>query len=257
MRWRDVCYEYDGSFAGFLTCLFEGYRNREEAVCFLGPEDTAATLWDTRRVDTDQARAVRVWRGICRNISPAAGELARRAFLTCLPQREVCIWQFLRYGFERGSAVMADLGDDRVNTLRRAVQQLDGEAHLYKGFVRFSDQDGVLTAVIEPKNRVLPVLRAHFTARLNTQCFLIYDRTHREALLYRPRQWAIVPAQDFQMGAPDQRERQYRRLWRAFFETVAIRERTNPRCQNTHLPKRYRAMMTEFQPPEDALPEGK
>ena len=66
-----------------------------------------------------------------------------------------------------------------------------------------------------------------------------------------------MPAENFQAGAPDERERQYRRLWRAFFETVAIRERTNPRCQNTHLPKRYRAMMTEFQPPEDALPEGK
>ena len=257
MKWRDVCYEYDGSFAGFLTCVFEGYRNREEAVCFLGPEDMGATLWDTRRVETDQARAVRVWKGICRNISPAAGELARRAFLTCLPEREVRIWQFLRYGFERGSAVMADLGDMRVNLLRGAVHHLDSEAHLYKGFVRFSDQNGVLVAVIEPKNRVLPVLRTHFTARLNTECFLIYDATHHEALMYRPRQWAIVPAEHFQAGAPDERERQYRRLWRTFFETVAIEARTNPRCQNTNLPKRFRAMMTEFQSPEDGLPEGR
>ena len=31
---------------------------------------------------------------------------------------------------------------------------------------------------------------------------------------------------------------------------VAIRERKNPRCQNTFLPKRYRGVMTEFLPLE-------
>lgn len=37
-------------------------------------------------------------------------------------------------------------------------------------------------------------------------------------------------------------------LWKRFYETVAIRERENPRCQNTFLPKRYRGTMTEFLP---------
>ena len=38
----------------------------------------------------------------------------------------------------------------------------------------------------------------------------------------------------------------YRTLWKRFFETVAIRERENPRCQNTFMPGRYRGTMTEF-----------
>ena len=40
----------------------------------------------------------------------------------------------------------------------------------------------------------------------------------------------------------------FRALWKRFYETVAIRERENPRCQNTFLPKRYRGTMTEFLP---------
>lgn len=258
MSRAQVCYEYDGTFAGFLTCVFESYRNKEEPVCFLGPEDSRYTLWDTRRVETDEELAKRVWKGVVKNISPGAAELVSRGFLTCLEDRELRIWQFLEYGFRKGSSVMADLGDDRVDVLRRAVDHLNHEAHLYTGFVRFSDQQGVLIGEIEPKNRVLPILRVHFTQRFNTEQFILYDRTHKEALVYQPRQWAIVPLDDFTPGPPGEEELTFRRLWRRFFQTIAIEGRINPRCQNTHLPKRYRAMMTEFQEdePASALPPG-
>ena len=34
---------------------------------------------------------------------------------------------------------------------------------------------------------------------------------------------------------------------RRFYDTIAIRERENPRCRMTHMPKRYWGTMTEFQ----------
>ena len=46
----------------------------------------------------------------------------------------------------------------------------------------------------------------------------------------------------------------YRRLWRRFYDTIAIRERENPRCRMTNMPKRFWGTMTEFQPDEGALP---
>ena len=136
------------------------------------------------------------------------------------------------------------------------LYHLEEEAHKYTGFVRFSDQGGVLVSEIQPKNRVLPLLRVHFTQRLNTEAFVIFDRTHREGLVHQGGRWAILPMEDFDSGPVEDRELYYRRLWRRFFQTIGIEGRTNPRCQNTHLPKRYRAMMTEFQPDEGqaALP---
>ena len=247
MNRAPVCYEYDGTFSGFLTCVFESYAYREEPVCFLSPGDGRTTLWDTRRVDADQALARRVWRGIRQNISPGAGRLASRAFLTCLEEREIHIWRFLEYGFRRGSSVTADLGDDRVDVLRRAVQHLEEEAHKYTGFVRFSDQGGVLVGEIEPKNRVLPLLRPHFCARCSGEAFVIHDRTHHEALFSRPGRWDIVPVEGFQAGVPDRRELDYRQLWRRFYDAIAIAERYNPKCRMTHMPKRYWNTMTEFQ----------
>ena len=253
MNWTQVCYEYDGSFDGFLTCVFESYANREEAVCFQGPEEGAYTLWPTRCVEADRDKALRVFRSMDPKLGKGAADLVYRAFLTCLEERELHIYRFLRYGYQRGPAVMRDLGDDRVNTLNKAVYHLNSEAHLYTGFVRFSDCDGVLMGEIEPKNRVLPLIRAHCTGRYNTEQFRLYDRTHREALVYQPRRWAIVPVEGITLPPASAEELRYRRLWRRFYDTIAIEGRYNPRLRQTHMPKRYWHMMTEFQ--EESAPD--
>ena len=41
---------------------------------------------------------------------------------------------------------------------------------------------------------------------------------------------------------------------RRFYDTIAIRERENPRCRMTNMPQRFWGTMTEFQPDEGALP---
>ena len=254
MSWQQVCFDYDGSYPGFLTCVFESYAHREEAVCFTSPEEDRLTLWPERHVDTDQAKAERVYRSLSKKISPQACRLVTQAFLTCLPERELHMYRFLRLGYQRGADITRDLTDDRVHVLWKAVQHLGSEAHLLKGFLRFSDQQGVLVGEIEPKNRVLPLLRPHFCTRYSEEHFLIYDRTHRELLIHQPGRWAILPAEDFAPAPPGQEEVTYRRLWRRFYDTIAIRERENPRCRMTYMPKRFWGTMTEFQPDEGALP---
>ena len=109
-------------------------------------------------------------------------------------------------------------------------------------------EGGVLGAEIEPKNRVLPLLRRHFCNRYANESFFIYDRTHREMLLYTKGRSRLACVDSLQLELPGEEEVYYRTLWKRFFETVAIRERENPRCQNTFMPKRYRGTMTEFLP---------
>ena len=38
----------------------------------------------------------------------------------------------------------------------------------------------------------------------------------------------------------------YEELWKGFFTAIAIKERSNPDCQRTHLPLHYRDHMPEF-----------
>ena len=257
MSWTQVCCQYDGSFAGFLTCVFENYVNHEEPVEFRTPDDPCCSLYPLRAVVSDRARAERVYRSLDK-LGREGKALAVRGFLTCLPDRELWLWRLLRLGYARGPAFTRDLTDPTVDKVRRAVLHLNSEAHKYTGFVRFSEMDGVLAGEIEPKNRVLPLLRPHFCGRYPQEAFVLHDRTHGEALFHQPGKWAILPVEDFHLGPAGEEELQYRRMWRRFYDTIAIRERENPRCRMTHMPKRYWAMMTEFREDWDTeLPELK
>ena len=242
----EMIYEYDGSFEGLLTCVFESYAQKEVLTAITCGEDIQSTLFPVRTVLTDRDHAARVYRKVVK-LSPEAADLLRRGFLTCLPDRELHLYRLVVKLLEEGPRFLRDLSDETLYPVLRAVRHLNGEVHQYKGFVRFSDLGGVLGGEIEPKNRVLPLLRQHFCARYRNERFFLYDRTHREALFYRPRRWAIVPLEAFRAAAPGREERDFRRLWRRFYDTIAIEGRENPRCRMTQMPKRFWGTMTEFQ----------
>ena len=242
----ETVYLYDGSFDGFLSCVFDSYVYREEPARFWDQDSREPTLFLVREIPTVPAHAERVRMGLGR-ISPEALWLVIRGFLTCAPDREVILFRFIRRLMVQGRPLLRQLTDDTVLPLRRAVRHLEGEVHLLKGFVRFSDFEGLLAGEIRPKNRVLPLLRPHFCDRMYNETFLLYDRAHREALVHRPGQWAILPMESFRMAAPSQEEAQYRRLWKRFYDTVEIRERHNPKLRRTHMPLRYWETLTEFQ----------
>ena len=242
----EVIYYYDGSFDGFLSCVFDSYAHKEIPAGFSSGEDDVYTLFDSRRVSTDPGHAARVLRKIAA-LSPEAAVLLQRGFLTCLPEKELHLFRLIAKLLREGPGFLRNRSDGTLFPVIRAVQHLNGEVHLLKGFVRFSDLGGVLGGEIEPKNRVLPVLGGHFSARFHNERFFLYDRTHKEALFHVPGQSVIRPLADFQMAPPDEAEARCRLLWKRFYDTIAIRERENPRLRMSNMPKRYWGTMTEFQ----------
>ena len=243
----DVVYRYDGTLDGFLCCVYESYQNREMPAAILGPDNEQLSLLPTREVETDVFRAARVLKSIPARISLDAMDLVERAMLTCMADKEIRLLVFLHLGYQKGPSVMDMLHDDAVAPLLAAVTHLGREAHLFLGFVRFSLNAGVLASVIEPKNRVLPLIAQHFIDRYPNEAFVIFDRTHREALVAQRGHGRIAPLEKLELPEPDNLERAVRALWRRFHTTVGIDQRKNDLCQRTHLPLRYRRVMTEFE----------
>ena len=243
--WPQCTAVYDGSFAGFLTSVGECLQNKEYPFYFLTPGEEQFSLYPLREFATDNAAARQVYRALSEKISPEFRRVVTYGFLTCLPQKERHIFDLIYLGFL--GALPTDLTDDRVLVLTRAIKGLTGEAHLFKGFVRFSDYGGVLVSQITPRNRVLPLLRPHFCQRMPEAAFLIHDKTHREGLFYADRKWKIRPVEHLELDTPDEAELECRALWRKFYNTIAIEERYNPKCRMTHMPKRFWGDMTEFQ----------
>lgn len=242
----EVIYRYDGSFEGFLCCVFDSYVNKEFPAEFQDEAHLVQSLFPARWVGTDLRHAQRILVSL-EKIDPWAKELVVKGFLTFAPDREMLLYRFIRALYSVGKPLLRQLSDDAVLPLLQAVRHLDGEVHLLKGFVRFSEFEGMLAGEIRPKNRVLPLLRYHFCSRFYNETFLLYDRTHREALVHQEGKWAILPLDTFKMAAPSAAEAQYRRLWKRFYDTIEIKERHNPKLRRTHMPQRYWETMTEFQ----------
>ncbi len=240
-----TAYRYDGTFAGFLTCAWDALEGGTEPSAFLLPGD-GATLWEERQVAADQGRARRLYAALSRRVSPAFQKLIARGFLTCLAEKELALLTLIRRGLREGDRVRLDLSDPVMARVNLALTKMWTEWDHLKGFVRFSELDGVLVGEIEPKNRVLPLLAPHFAARYSGERLALYDRTHHEIFLSDRGRWKLLPAEDFRMGPAGSGERAYRAMWRRYYDTIAIEGRTNPKCQSTHLPKRYRHVMTEF-----------
>ena len=242
----DMVYYYDGSFEGFLCCVFDSYANKEVLTAIYRDEDLVPTLFASRTILTDRDHANRVYRKIVK-YSPCTANLLQKCYLTCLPDKELCMYRLVVKLLKEGPGFLQNFSDETLHPVITAVRHLNGEAHLLKGFTRFSDLGGVLGGEIEPKNRVLPLLRSHFCARYQGEKFFLYDRTHREALFYAGGKAVIYPLEHFEMAPPDEAEAHYRLLWKRFYDTIAIKERYNPKCRMTQMPKRYWNTMTEFQ----------
>lgn len=244
----DVIYQYDGTLEGFFCCVYESYVFKEQPLDFCC-EDEPLSLYEIRSVVTRDDHSQRVRAGI-RQRSPKALTLVQHGFLTCMEQKELHLYALIRKLLAEGAGFLRDLSDPVCHPVYQAVRHLNGELEKLRGFVRFSDYGGVLGAEIEPKNRVLPLLRGHFCGRYGHESFFIFDRTHHELLFYTNGRSRLMTVDAFRPTLPEGEELHFRALWKRFYETIAIRERENPRCQNTFLPKRYRTTMTEFLPLE-------
>lgn len=242
----DIIYAYDGSFDGLLCCVFESYAQQEIPLDILPPDQSQTTLLPVKTIVTDAAKAGRVLASIPSKMGSAALDFVRRGFLTCLAQKELYILLFLRLGYRHGPSVMHRLTDEVVHTLVQAVQHLQKESDLLRGFVRFSIINNILVSEIGPKNFVLPLLAPHFCQRYPEERFLIYDKTHGQGLIYQPYQSLVLPIDSLELPAPDETEQTYRELWRLFYRTIEVQGRHNPKCRMTHMPKRYWQYMTEL-----------
>ena len=56
----DTAYCYDGSFAGFLCCVFESYARKEIPAEVCPPEEGQLNFFGTRQIFTDEQHARRV-----------------------------------------------------------------------------------------------------------------------------------------------------------------------------------------------------
>ena len=243
-----VAYLYDGTFEGLMTAIFEAYAHRPMPSAIAQADGFQPQFGQqAREIATDEIKAGRVVAGIRRILGDDAYEQLWLVFLSEQPERGQWIYDYVRMGLPIGKRIRRCLTDERVMRVHKWSGLVSLQSARYIQFVRFSQREGgVYYASIQPEYDVLALIMPHFADRFRDQPFIIHDKVRGLFGVFDTHDWAIVEADGVTLPAMTAAEQNYRRLWKTFYDTVAIRERTNPRCRRQFMPKKYWKDITEM-----------
>ncbi len=276
-----VDYLYDGTFEGFLTCVYAHYYEEKAAGIYRRESYQASLLSGFRTVETEERKASRVYEAIERKISRNDLRRVYRVFQSSDGEKENKLLRYIALGFREGSRISLLHSNPVVYDVQKCEYKVTCEISRILGLARFSALkygsagrhgtsggaggygasvcaagvgDGyaagggpeILYCRIEPDHDILEFIAGHFSDRLRNEPFIIHDKTRNKAVFARGGSWYISDFDGKGLPAPDAGEKAYSGLWKKYFETIAIKERTNPACQKRFMPARYWKNLTEI-----------
>lgn len=240
-------YIYDGTFEGLLNCIYHHYYTDRANGIYTEDCYQANLLCDYQRVETDEQKAQRVYDAIEDKISSYDLRSIYKVFLSGNPDKEMIILRYVVLGFRKGRSVSSLHSNSTVNDFQSVLKKVGAETERMLQFVRFSVMEGgILYAEVEPEHDVLELIHTHFCDRFRNDPFIIRDVGRNKAMIAYQKHWYISDFGDDQVPNVSMEEAEYRRLWKTFFDNIAIKQRTNPRCQRNFMPERYWKHLTEM-----------
>lgn len=239
-------WEYDGSYYGFLTLVYQAFTQQRFPEIILTPETSVESLFPSIWIKTDKILADKISVRLIKRLRKENMQFIIDGFYCSLKEKEVCLLEAIKIGIKTTDLFNNHLGHPAILALQKSIKALYNEAHLFTGFVRFEYVDNFLYSTIAPKHFSLPYICPHFAQRYSKETILIYDETHRLLALIIQGKISFIedtdpPAIDFQ-----ETEKTIQENWRIFLQAVTISERKNERVQLSHLPKRFRGHMVDF-----------
>lgn len=248
-------YLCENSVEGILSGVYAAWSSRKGhanvRLRLMGDEDTMELFCQYEEVPVDVRKADKVVSAIRTKLSEDVYMTVYKAALSKEKDRADRIYRFLIYGFHIGPRVIHMLQVQAVYDIFQMCRHIDNETHLLTGFVRFVEMNGgLLVSRIGPKNDVIVLLAPHFSDRMSGENWVLYDENRKKAALHPAgRPWFLMDLVstewEKQLNKASE-EDEYETLFKCFRKSISIKERTNPDCQLSHMPLRYRPYMPEF-----------
>ncbi|MDT0645375.1 TIGR03915 family putative DNA repair protein [Zunongwangia sp. F260] len=246
---------YDGTFTGFLTCVFTTYEEKLEVVDIQQEQRATELLFSQlQNIITDEAKAARVALAIKERCSAAGRRNLYRAFLSEEPGIELTMLKYLQYVFKSKHQIDSDYSNPQVLKIAQTAKKVGREKHRMEAFIRFKlTKDQIYFACIEPDFNVLPLIQEHFKKRYADQAWIIYDIARKYGLYYdlqEVNQIALQFNQDIYINtsngkALDPKEIEFQQLWQQYFTSTNIASRKNTKLHLQHVPRRYWKYLSE------------
>ena len=238
---------YDSTFDGFLSVVFEIYRQHLE-VGEIRPDrsDAPCNLFmQPFRIETSDDSAVRLKRAIANYAGEEILDLLDVVFRSEEEGVEMKILAYLRKLFDcKDPRYAKNPTSDEMLPLYMIARSVRREAGGMLGLVRFNKMDdGSYFAEIEPKYDILDLIVGHFRGRFANERWAIYDSSRSYGVFYDGQNPARCPVE---MTIPDlaavkaaTKTDDMVRLWQDYYKSISIKERENPKLLRQNLPVRY------------------
>lgn len=250
-------YLCEDTFEGILTAVYNAYEDRhghEKNKIIISEGMYHQELFATYiSVDTDYEKAVKVARTMQNKVSQEVYELIQKTSVSFNAGKADAIYRVIILALKMGSRVLDYLTEPNVQFLMELERHIANEIQHEIQFLRFEElANGALFARINPKNTLLPYLAEHFSDRFSGEDWLIADTVHGGVLVHEKNKGcSLVSAEDIDFDALElsysEGEELWQKLWKRFVDSIAIKERINPKLQMQMLPLRFRKYMKELQ----------
>lgn len=252
-----IIFQYDSSFEGLLTSVFDSFNLRKVPDVLIGNQDNLPLFHDeVCVVRTDKAKAERVWNGLTKKVSSYNISLITRCWMTELPNVAMLLFRYLHKIFSCTHSIESNFTDPDVLAVFQLGKKVTDEYTRALQFVRFQKTvDNIYFAILEPLYNILPLTINHFRNRFSDQQWIIYDVKRKYGIYYDCNTIHEVTFSDTTLlnlqqilSTPEnlaQNELLLQTLWKSYFNTICIKERLNPRKQKKDMPVRYWKYLTE------------
>ena len=240
-------YLYDGTFEGFLSCVYAHYYDEKAEGIYFKESYQPNLLTEAREVKTDKSKALKVYAAIEQKISTYDIQRVYKVFMSGIAGKENALLKYIVFGFRNGSKIRLLHGNPIVFDVQQIEKKVNHEVHRLSGLIRFTElRGGVLYSPIEPDHDVCEFLAGHFCDRFRNEPFIIHDKKRSKALVACGGDFYISEFTSQDLPAFADNEKEYQKIWKKYFDTIAIKERINPRCQKNFMPVRYWKNLTEM-----------
>ena len=229
-------FDYDRSFEGLMTVIFELYEDIERAKFM--PDDQGS-LFDTKVfIATDMAGATRVLKGLEDKFPKLFMREIVAVFLSCDNNKEDILIRAIKGVFQHGYGYIFS-SEVAASEFRRICRNVLSENHSYKGLLRFKEvEGGVMLAEFEPKNDILTLIVPHFVKRLPTINFVIADVKRGTAAMHMKGKVKFLELKSLDYTISE-KEKFFEEAWKDFYKAIAIDERKSEKLMISNMPKRY------------------
>jgi len=242
------------TWEAMLTCIYEAWsskRGHRNVRLRLEPISQYTLFDEYIHVDEDYAKAQKVMDAVNLKISPQV----YHELLYCSMAYEYdtldTIYRIMILGFAYGPQILNMVQYRDVMRFNEIRKRVGGEAHHFREFLRFHElRKSLYVAHIEPKSRIVLALAWPFSDRMPSENWIIVDDVHKEAVVHPANDnFYIRHLTDDELSTllrSENKNDEYTDMWKVFFNTIAIKERANARCQRNLFPKWMREHATEF-----------